>query len=146
MFVGGMAGSTAGGMKIIRVHAFMRQGLTGLKRALHPRAVLVTRVGKKVLRDDDLLNILAFILLFMLCFVAGAVALTLLGNDLVTALGGAAACIGNIGPGLGVVGATGNYGGLDPLSQIVLVFLMLVGRLEIFTILLLFHRDLWRKH
>jgi trk system potassium uptake protein TrkH len=145
MFIGGMAGSTAGGMKIIRVHAFMRQGITGLKRSLHPRAVLVTRVGRKVLRDDDLLNILGFILLFMLCFVAGALALTLLGNDLITSLGGSAAAIGNIGPGLGVVGATGNYGGLNALTQIVLIFLMLVGRLEIFTILLLFHRDLWRQ-
>jgi trk system potassium uptake protein TrkH len=145
MFIGGMAGSTAGGMKIIRVHAFMRQGITGLKRSLHPRAVLVTRVGRKVLRDDDLLNILGFILLFMLCFVAGALALTLLGNDLITSLGGAAAAIGNIGPGLGAVGATGNYGGLNAPTQIVLIFLMLVGRLEIFTILLLFHRDLWRQ-
>jgi trk system potassium uptake protein TrkH len=145
MFVGGMAGSTAGGMKIIRVHTFMRQGITGLKRSLHPRAVLVTRVGRKALRDDDLLNILGFILLFMLCYVAGAVALTLLGNDLVTSLGGAAASIGNIGPGLGVVGATGHYGTLNGLSQFVLIFLMLVGRLEIFTILLLFHRDLWRR-
>jgi trk system potassium uptake protein TrkH len=145
MLIGGMAGSTAGGMKIIRVHAFMRQGITGLKRSLHPRAVLVTRVGRKVLRDDDLLNILGFILLFMLCFVAGALALTLLGNDLITSLGGAAAAIGNIGPGLGAVGATGNYGGLNAPTQIVLIFLMLVGRLEIFTILLLFHRDLWRQ-
>jgi trk system potassium uptake protein TrkH len=145
MLIGGMAGSTAGGMKIIRVHAFMRQGITGLKRSLHPRAVLVTRVGRKVLRDDDLLNILGFILLFMLCFVAGALALTLLGNDLITSLGGAAASIGNIGPGLGAVGATGNYGGLNAPTQIVLIFLMLVGRLEIFTILLLFHRDLWRQ-
>ncbi|HUF70116.1 MAG TPA: TrkH family potassium uptake protein [Longimicrobiales bacterium] len=145
MFIGGMAGSTAGGMKVIRVHAFMRQGITGLKRSLHPRAVLVTRVGRKVLRDDDLLNILGFILLFMLCFVAGALALTLLGNDLITSLGGAAAAIGNIGPGLGAVGATGNYGGLNAPTQIVLIFLMLVGRLEIFTILLLFHRDLWRQ-
>jgi trk system potassium uptake protein TrkH len=145
MFIGGMAGSTAGGMKVIRVYAFMRQGITELKRSLHPRAVLVTRIGRKALRDDDLLNILGFILLFMLCFVAGALALTLLGNDLITSLGGSAASIGNIGPGLGVVGATGNYGGLNALSQVVLIFLMLVGRLEIFTILLLFHRDLWRQ-
>ena len=146
MFVGGMAGSTAGGMKVIRVHTFMRQGLTGLKRSLHPRAVLVTRVGTKALRDDDLLNILAFILLFVLCYVVGWLTLTFLGNDLVTSMGAAAAAIGNIGPGLGEVGAVDNYGGLGPASQAVLTFLMLVGRLEIFTVLLLFHRDLWRAH
>jgi trk system potassium uptake protein TrkH len=146
MFVGGMAGSTAGGMKVIRVHTFLRHALTGLKRSLHPRAVLVTRIGNKALRDDDLLNILAFILLFILCYVVGSLALTFLGHDIVTSLGASAAAIGNIGPGLGDVGAVDNYGGLGPASQGVLVFLMLVGRLEIVTVLLLFHRGLWRRH
>lgn len=146
MFIGGMAGSTAGGMKMIRVHAFMRQGLTGLKRNIHPRAVMITRVGRKALRDDDLLNILAFILLFVLCYAIGALILAFLGNDFITALGAAAAAIGNIGPGLGDVGAVDNYGWMGAMSQSVLLFLMLVGRLEIFTVLLLFHRDLWRRH
>jgi len=124
---------------------FLRQGITGLKRSLHPRAVLVTRIGSKALRDDDLLNVLAFILLFILCYVVGSLTLTFLGHDLVTSLGAAAAAIGNIGPGLGEVGAVDNYAGLGPTSQSVLLFLMLVGRLEIFTVLLLFHRDLWRR-
>jgi trk system potassium uptake protein TrkH len=146
MFVGGMAGSTAGGMKVIRVHTMFRQGITGLKRSIHPRAVVVTRVGGRALRDDDLLNILAFILLFVLCYVLGSLMLTFLGNDILTSLGAAAAAIGNIGPGLGEVGAVDNYGGLGAVSQTVLLFLMLVGRLEIFTVLLLFHKDLWRRH
>jgi len=144
--VGAMAGSTAGGMKVIRVHTLVRQGLTGLKRSIHPRAVVVTRVGNRTLRDDDLLNILAFILLFMMCYVFGSLLLTFLGNDILTSLGAAAAAIGNIGPGLGEVGAIDNYGGLGAGSQFVLLFLMLVGRLEIFTVLLLFHKDLWRRH
>jgi trk system potassium uptake protein TrkH len=146
MFVGGMAGSTAGGMKVIRVHTLFRQGMTGLKRSIHPRAIVVTRVGGRALRDDDLLNILAFILLFVLCYAIGSLVLTFLGNDILTSLGAAAAAIGNIGPGLGEVGAVDNYGGLGAFSQFVLLFLMLVGRLEIFTVLLLFHKDLWRRH
>ena len=144
MLTGGMAGSTAGGMKVIRVYAFVRQGVAGLRRALHPRAVILTRVGRLVIRDDDLLNILAFILLYLLMFVAGALVLALLGHDILTAVGASAASIGNIGPGLGDVGAVENYGWMDPLSQFVLVFLMLLGRLEIFTVLLLFHPGLWR--
>jgi trk system potassium uptake protein TrkH len=145
MFVGGMAGSTAGGMKVIRAYAFARHGLTALKRSLHPRAIVISRIGRKAIRESDLLTILAFILLYLGLFVAGALALTLLGNDLVTSIGASAATIGNVGPGLGLVGAVDNYGGLGPVSQLVCIFLMLVGRLEIFTVLLLFHPDLWRR-
>lgn len=144
MFIGGMAGSTAGGMKVIRVYTFAKQGVTALKRSLHPRAVMITRVGKQAIRDDDLLTILAFILLYLVLFFFGALALALLGNDFITSIGASAATLGNIGPGLGAVGATDNYSGLGPISHVVLVFLMLVGRLEIFTVLLLFHPDLWR--
>jgi trk system potassium uptake protein TrkH len=145
MFGGGMAGSTAGGMKVIRLLSFLRQGVTSLKRALHPRAVLVTRVGDRAIREDDLLTILGFILLYLVLFVAGIFALTLFGHDLVTATGASAASLGNIGPGLAEVGAVDHYGHIGAPSQLVLIFLMLVGRLEIFTVLLLFHPDLWRR-
>jgi trk system potassium uptake protein TrkH len=105
MFIGGMAGSTAGGMKVIRVYAFAKQGVTALKRSLHPRAVLITRIGQKPIRETDLLTILAFILFFLALFFFGALALTLLGNEFVTSIGASAATLGNIGPGLGDVGA-----------------------------------------
>lgn len=144
MLVGGMAGSTAGGMKSIRVYVLVRHALTELKRSLHPRAVVVTRAGRRPLREDVLLNIFGFALLFLALFAAGALVLALLGHDLVTAVGASAASIGNIGPGLGAVGAVDNYGWMGPLSHLVLIVLMLVGRLEIFTVLLLFHPDLWR--
>jgi trk system potassium uptake protein TrkH len=138
MFVGGMSGSTAGGSKAIR------SGIAELKRNLHPRAVVVTRVGSRVIKDDALLNVLAFLLLFIALYAAGVLALALLGHDLATAVGASAAAIGNIGPGIGDVGAVDHYGWMGPASHLVLMFLMLVGRLEIFTILLLFHPDLWR--
>jgi trk system potassium uptake protein len=145
MFMGGMAGSTAGGMKAVRVLTLVRHSLTELRRSLHPRAVLVTRVGRRALRTGELLNILAFVLIFFLLFGAGALALALLGNDLVTSIGAAASAIGNIGPGLGDVGPVENYGWMGPLSKLVLVFLMLVGRLELFTVLLLLHPVLWSR-
>jgi trk system potassium uptake protein TrkH len=143
MFVGGMSGSTAGGAKTLRVHILLRHVVAELKKSVHPRAVVVTRVGEKTIKEDALLNVLAFLLLFALLYAAGVGAMALLGHDLATAVGASAAAIGNIGPGLGGVGAVDHYGWMGPGSHLVLMFLMLVGRLEIFTILLLFHPDLW---
>ena len=145
MFMGGMSGSTGGGMKAVRLYVLHRHGLTALKKSLHPRAVILTRVGRLALEDEVLNGILAFILLYITLFVAGALSLTLFGNDILTSIGASASAIGNIGPGLGEVGATDNYGWLDPASHLILVFLMLAGRLEILTVLLLFHPDLWRR-
>ncbi len=144
MFVGGMSGSTAGGVKAVRLHVLLRSSIAELKRSLHPRAVVVTRVGDRVIKEDARLNVLAFLLLFVVLYAFGVLALALLDHDLATAVGAAAAAIGNIGPGIGDVGALDHYGWMGPSSHFVLIFLMLVGRLEIFTILLLFHPDLWR--
>lgn len=145
MFIGGMAGSTAGGMKVARVMILVRHSLAALRKALHPRAVVVTRFGKAALRDDDMLEILAFVLFFLVLFIGGMLTLTFFGYDLITAAGAAAAAIGNIGPGLGELGATDNYSWTGAPTQLLLAFLMLVGRLEIFTVLLLFHPGLWRR-
>ena len=145
MFMGGMSGSTGGGAKAVRINVLMRHAVAELKKSAHPRAVVVTRVGDRVVKEDVLLNVLAFLLLFFLLYGAGVLVLALLGHDLPTAVGASAAAIGNIGPGLGEVGAVDNYGWMGPASHLVLMFLMLVGRLEIFTILLLFHPDLWRS-
>ena len=146
MFVGGMAGSTGGGMKAVRVYLLLRHALAELKRSLHPRAVVPTRLGRRPVPEATLSTVLAFALFFLGLFAAGAFVLALLGHDLATAIGASAASIGNIGPGLGAVGAVDNYGWMAPTSHLVLVFLMLAGRLEIFTVLLLFHPDLWRRY
>jgi trk system potassium uptake protein len=145
MFVGGMSGSTGGGMKVVRLNILVRHGFAELRKSINPRAVIVTRVGRRAIREDVLLNVLAFVLLYLVLFALGVLVLTLLNHDLATAAGAAAAAIGNIGPGLGRVGAVDHYGWMDPASHVVLVFLMLVGRLEIFTVLLLFHPDMWRS-
>jgi len=143
MFMGGMAGSTAGGMKVVRVYILLQQGLVEIRKSIHPRAIMVTRLGNKALEDNIVLNILGFVLLFFLIFAAGVLALAALGHDLETAIGASIATVANIGPGLGAVGAVEHFGWMDPISHLILIFLMIVGRLEIFTVLLLFHPGLW---
>ncbi|HSG81972.1 MAG TPA: potassium transporter TrkG, partial [Gemmatimonadota bacterium] len=145
MFVGGMAGSTGGGMKTLRLWAALKQGIVELRKHLHPRAVIVTRVGGSVVPEGVMLNILAFLLLFVASFIVGALLLTISGVDMVTAAGASAAAIGNIGPGLAQVGPAGNYGWMPGLSKVVLSLLMLLGRLEIYTILVLFQPEFWRR-
>lgn len=145
MLMGGMAGSTGGGIKAMRIYILFMQGIAELRRNLHPRAVIVTRLGSKVLDEGVLLNILGFILLFLAIAAGGVLALTLMGHDLTTAIGATVATIANIGPGLGAVGAVENYGWMGPGTQALLVVLMIVGRLEVFTVLLLFHPALWRN-
>jgi trk system potassium uptake protein len=145
MFMGGMAGSTAGGIKAMRIFILLEQGLSELKRSLHPRAVIVSRIGPKVLDDEVLLNILGFVLLFLGIFAAGVFGLAVMGHDLPTAIGASVATIANIGPGIAGVGAVENFGWMGPGSHALLVLLMIVGRLEIFTVLLLFHPGLWRR-
>jgi trk system potassium uptake protein len=145
MFMGGMAGSTGGGIKAMRIYIIFRQGLSELKRSIHPRAVVVTRLGRKPLHEPVLLNILGFVLLFFAIFAGGVLMLAFLGHDLETAIGASVATIANIGPGIGQVGAVDNYGWMDPWSHTLLILLMIVGRLEIFTVLLLLHPGLWRR-
>jgi trk system potassium uptake protein TrkH len=145
MFVGGMAGSTAGGIKTLRIYVLARQALTELSKSLHPRAVILTRVGDRVVKEGVLLRILSFVIVYVGLFALGALMMAILGHDLPTSIGASAASIGNIGPGIGDVGPVDNYGWMGQSSQLTLVLLMLVGRLEIFTVLLLFHPGLWRR-
>lgn len=143
MFMGGMAGSTGGGMKVVRVYILLQQGLVEIRKSIHPRAVMVTRLGNKAVDENTVLNILGFVLLFLLLFAGGVLAMAALGHDLETAIGASIATVANIGPGLGAVGAVEHFGWMDPVSHLILIFLMIVGRLEIFTVLLLFHPGLW---
>ena len=144
-FVGGMAGSTGGGVKAVRVLLLLKQTANELRRHLHPRAVLVARVGRKPVREEVMANIVGFVILYLLLCLAGAVAMSFLGMDLLTAIGASIATVGNVGPGFGDVGATDNYAWISDPALAVLSFLMLVGRLEIYTVLLLFHPEMWKR-
>jgi trk system potassium uptake protein TrkH len=143
-FTGGMAGSTGGSVKSVRVLLLLKQTAMELRKHLHPRAVLLARVGRRVVKEDVVANVLGFVILYVLLFLAGAMVLALLGFDFLTALGASAATVGNIGPGLGGVGPTDNYGWMSDSALAVMTFLMLVGRLEIYTVLLLFHPETWK--
>jgi trk system potassium uptake protein TrkH len=143
-FVGGMAGSTAGGIKTIRVMLLLKQTANEIRKHLHPKAILLARVGTKPVGQDVLANVVAFVILYLLLCLAGALALGFMGMDLITAISASIATVGNVGPGFGQVGATDNYGWMSSPALAVLSFLMLVGRLEIYTVLLLFHRETWK--
>ena len=144
-FLGGMAGSTAGGMKMIRVLLVLKHAWLEIRKQLHPRAVFVPKVGGRIVREEVMLNVLGFVLLYMLLFGLGTFAMALLGLSLPGAAGAAATALSNVGPGLAEVGPTENFGGLPWQGQIIMIFLMIVGRLEIYTVLLLFHPGLWRR-
>ncbi len=145
MAVGGCAGSTGGGIKVMRVLILFRHAKMELRRMLHPRAVFTLWFNDRALSPAVQTNVLGFFLLYMLVYVGGVLILTLGGRDLVTSVGATAATLGNIGPGLGLVGPAGNYAGMMPWEKWLLALFMLIGRLEIFTVLVLFLPGAWRR-
>ncbi len=145
MFIGGCAGSTAGGMKVIRLFILIQFVRVEFKRLIHPSGVIPVRVGSMVIPRDVAQNVVGFFVLLVMLFVAGVIFLTITGIDLLTSFGAVAACIGNIGPGLGSVGPADNYAHLPSAAKWMLAFFMLLGRLEVFTVLVLFAPSYWRK-
>lgn len=144
MFVGGMGGSTAGGMKIIRCMLLVKYAALETRRMLHSRALIPVKIGKQLINDDVVRNTLGFFLFFMSAFILATIILTTLGLDLESAIGAAASSMGNIGPGLGAFGPTDNYAILSNPGKWVLTFCMLLGRLEIFTVMVLFSKTFWK--
>lgn len=144
-FVGGMAGSTAGGVKALRVMILLKQTGNELRRHLHPRAVFVSRIGSTPVKDEVVARVVGFVVLYLLLCLAGALALAFTGMDTLTALTGSIASVGNVGPAFAELGPTDNYGWMPAPGLGVLCFLMLVGRLEIYTVLLLFHPEVWKR-
>lgn len=145
MFLGGSAGSTAGGVKIVRHMLMVRNGLLEFKRAIHPNAIIPVRYNNKSVSGEIVYNILGFFILYMLLFIIGALVLGLLGLDYESAIGGAASSLGNVGPALGTLGPLDNYASLPSLGKWWCAFLMLLGRLELFTVLILFTPYFWKK-
>ncbi len=145
MFVGGCAGSTSGGIKAMRIMLLFKHGYRELFRLVHPRAVVPLKFGAKQVKDDVLASVWGFFILFLLLLVVSSLVLTGLGLDVLTAFTAVLACISNIGPGLGEVGPTDNFSGIPALGKWVLTLCMLLGRLEIYTVLVLFIPEFWRK-
>lgn len=145
MFLGGSAGSTSGGIKIVRHLLMIRSGFLEFKRALHPNAIIQTRYNNKVVNEKIVYNILGFFILYMLSFIIGTLGFALMGFDFTSALGVAAATLGNVGPALGVFGPDATYAALPGYGQLWAALLMLIGRLELFTVLILFTPFFWGK-
>ncbi len=145
MFIGGSAGSTGGSIKIVRVMLLLKHGMVELKKLLHPKAVIPVRLGGRVVPADVMTNILGFFLLYMMIFAVGSVIMSLMGLDLVSAIASVAATLGNIGPGLGSVGPTDNYAHIPEFGKWLLSFFMLLGRLELYTVLVLFVPEFWKQ-
>ena len=151
MFVGGMAGSTAGSVKVYRLGVLTTASRADLRRLIHPQGIFVARLGRDPVRREIVDAVQSFFLLYMFLFMTGTLLLGVfesgLGGslDLVGSASAAASAIGNIGPGLGEVGPAANYFGVAAPGKWLLSGLMIVGRLEIFPVLLLFTRELWRR-
>jgi len=151
MFVGGMAGSTGGSVKVYRHGVLYASSRTDLRTLIHPRGVFVTRFGGKTVPDPVVKSVQSFFLLYMFLFMTGTLLFSIIessvgaGFDLVTSASAVASALGNIGPGLSEVGPTSNYAAVPAAGKWLLSFLMIAGRLEIFPVLLLFTRELWRR-
>jgi trk system potassium uptake protein TrkH len=145
MFVGGCAGSTGGGVKVARVLLLFKQAHAALYRLIHPRAVRLVKLGDSPVDRDVMQSILGFFALYMGIFVIASFLMATSGMDLVSAGASVAATLGNVGPGLGTVGPVAHYAHIAPFGKTVLIFCMLLGRLELFTVLVLFFPSFWRK-
>jgi trk system potassium uptake protein TrkH len=146
MFLGGSSGSTSGGVKILRHLILIKNGILEFKRSLHPNAIIPLRHNNSVVEKPIVIHVLAFFILYLILFIIGAGVLSLLGLDFTSAIGGAASSIGNVGPALGSLGPTSNFDSLPEMGKYWCSFLMLVGRLELFTVLILFTPYFWRDH
>jgi len=145
MFTGGSAGSTAGGVKIVRHLIIFKNGYIEFKRLLHPRAVIPVRINDKSVEQSIVYNVLAFFFIYLFIFIMGALVIAMFGHDILTAAGASIACLGNIGPGIGRVDPSNNFAFFSEGAQIFLSFLMLLGRLELFTVLILLTPAFWKK-
>ncbi len=145
MFVGGCAGSTGGGMKVARIIVVAKVAYRELLRIAHPRAVTPIRMGSRVVPEGTVQAILGVVIFFISTFVLSTLAMAAMGLDMVTAISSVAACIGNVGPGLEGVGPTANYFFIPAPGKWLLLFNMLAGRLEIYTVLILFSPHFWKR-
>jgi trk system potassium uptake protein TrkH len=144
MFIGGCAGSAAGGPKVVRQVLIARYTLLELRRTVHPRAVLPVKLGGRVVPDEVMRVVLVFFLFYLLVFAVTTIVVSTLGADLDTAFTAAIACLGNIGPGFNAVGPMASFADLHPVSKIALTAAMWIGRLEVLTVLALLRPEVWR--
>ncbi len=145
LFIGGSAGSTGGGVKAVRHLLLIKNSALELRRLVHPRAVIPVRYNNASVSKDIIFNVMAFLLFYLAIFVTATILMTLVGLDFLTAMGSVATCLGNVGPAIEGVGPTDNFAHIPDIGKWILSFLMLLGRLELFTILIIFSPSFWKK-
>ncbi len=146
MFTGGSAGSTSGGVKIVRHTILLKSSILEMKRQIHPSAVIPVRYNGNAVTQDIAFNVLAFFIIYIAIFATGSAIMSLSGVGFMTAVGSVATSLGNIGPGIGTVGPVDNFAHLPAFGKWFLSFLMMLGRLELFTVLMLFTPYYWSRH
>jgi trk system potassium uptake protein TrkH len=146
MFFGASAGSTAGGVKIVRHIIMIKNAFLEFKRTIHPHAIIPVRFNNKSVTREIVFNILAFFILYMLTFGVGAAIFSLMGLDFITSVGTAASSLGNVGPSFGQLSPVNNYASLPDLGKWWSAFLMLLGRLELFTVIIILTPYFWRSN
>jgi trk system potassium uptake protein TrkH len=145
MFAGACAGSTSGGLKLVRLVLLLKHAFLQTARLVHPRQVRVLKLDRRPVSGDIMQDVLGFTVLFLGVFLLASLLLNATGVDLITAGTGVIACLSTVGPGLGQVGPMDNYAGLPYFAKIVLSLVMLLGRLEISTVLVLLFASFWKK-
>jgi trk system potassium uptake protein len=145
MFIGSSSGSTGGGVKVIRIVLILKNCYFELKRLIHPKAIIPIRINEKTVPQPILNNVISFIVFYLLIFTVGSILMAFVGLDVQSSMGSVAASLGNIGPGIGSVGPGLNYSLVSQTGKWILSTLMLLGRLELFTILVLFALAFWKK-
>lgn len=144
-FTGGMAGSTAGGVKMIRILILIKSGVREFKQIMHPRAILPLRMGNIVIEPSIQKTVLSFFLLYIFVFGIGALCLSFFDYDMLSAVSASIACLGNVGPGFGAFGPTESFVHMPLVGKWICIFLMMIGRLELFTVLIMFSPEFWKK-
>jgi trk system potassium uptake protein TrkH len=144
-FVGGMSGSTGGGIKVIRILVVVKYGIAEVRKMIHPHAIMPVKIGSHNIPDVVIRNTLGFLIFYLGIFLVVAMGLGFFGMDMVSAFTASASALGNIGPAFGGVGPYDHYGWLADGAKWLLSFTMLLGRLEIFTVMVLFSRTFWKQ-
>ena len=146
MFIGGCAGSTTGGIKIFRLQLLFRGAKAQIKKLTHPHAVLLMRFNGKTVTENTYNSIMGFFFMYIFIFILSSISLSFFNLDFLTSFSAAASAISNVGPGIGsIIGPNGNYSSLNNGAKWILSITMLIGRLEIFTILVLLSITFWKK-
>ena len=146
MFIGGCAGSTTGGIKIFRLQILFRGAKTQIKKLTQPHAVILMRFNEKTVTENTYNSIMVFFFMYICIFLISAICLSFFNLDFITSFSAAASAISNVGPGIGdIIGPNSNYSSLQNGAKWILAITMLIGRLEIFTVLVLLSLGFWRK-